>query len=113
MKKIFKDDDYVVIAPRQPRDLLVEGIKMHNCVSTYTNGVADGFTYIYFLRRKEKPDKSFGTLEVSPDFNGNLRLSQAKAFANGRLPESAQKYLAKWCKINNIIPRALEGRLAA
>lgn len=112
-KEIFKDDDYVVIAPRQPRDLLVEGIKMHNCVSTYTNGVANGYTYIYFLRRKEKLDKSFGTLEVSPDFNGNLRLSQAKAFANGRLPESAQKYLAKWCKINNIIPRALEPGLAA
>ena len=113
VKKIFKEDDYVVIAPRQPRDLFVEGIKMHNCVSTYTNGVADGFTYIYFLRRKEKPDKSFGTLEVSPDFNGNLRLSQAKAFANGRLPGSAQKYLAKWCRIKKVIPDALDLRLAA
>ena len=113
VKKIFKDDDYVVIAPRQPRDLFVEGIKMHNCVSQYTDSVANGLTYIYFLRKKEKPDKSFGTLEVSFDLHGNRRLIQAKAFANGRLPESAQKYLAKWCKINEIIPRDLDLRLAA
>ena len=113
VKKIFKDDDYMVIAPHQPRDMFVEGIKMHNCVSQYTDSVANGLTYIYFLRRKEKPDKSFGTLEVCFDLDGNRRLTQAKAFANGRLPESAQKYLAKWCKINKIIPRALEPRLAA
>ena len=107
-KGVFKDDDYVVIAPRQPRDLFVEGIKMHNCVSQYTNNVADGYTCIYFLRRKDKPDKSFGTLEVRPDKYGNRRLSQAKAFANGRLPEPAQKYLAKWCRIKKIIPDALD-----
>ena len=112
-KEIFKDDDFVVIAPRQSRDLFIEGLNMHNCVSMYISSVAQGDSDIYFLRKKEAPGKSFGTLEVRPDGKGNRRLSQAKAFANGRLPEPAQKYLAKWCRIKKIIPDALDLRLAA
>ena len=112
-KEIFKDDDFVVIAPRQSRDLFIEGLNMHNCVSMYISSVAQGDSDIYFLRKKEAPDKSFGTLEVRPDGKGNRRLSQAKAFANGRLPGSAQKYLAKWCRIKKVIPDALDLRLAA
>lgn len=112
-KEIFKDDDFVVIAPRQPRDLFIEGLNMHNCVSMYISRVAQGDSDIYFLRKKEAPGKSFGTLEVRPDGKGNRRLSQAKAFANGRLPGSAQKYLAKWCRIKKIIPDALDLILAA
>lgn len=112
-KEIFKDDDFVVIAPRQSRDLFIEGLNMHNCVSMYISSVAQGDSDIYFLRKKEEPDKSFGTLEVRPDKDGNRRLSQAKAFANGRLPGSAQKYLAKWCRIKKIIPDALDLILAA
>lgn len=112
-KEIFKDDDFVVIAPRQPRDLFIEGLNMHNCVSMYISSVAQGESDIYFLRKKEEPDKSFGTLEVRPDKYGNRRLSQAKAFANGRLPGAAQKYLAKWCRIKKVIPDALDLRLAA
>ena len=112
-KEIFKDDDFVVIAPRQSRDLFIEGLNMHNCVSMYISSVAQGDSDIYFLRKKEAPDKSFGTLEVRHDGKGNRRLSQAKAFANGRLPGSAQKYLAKWCRIKKVIPDALDLRLAA
>ena len=112
-KEIFKDDDLVVIAPRQSRDLFIEGLNMHNCVSMYISSVAQGDSDIYFLRKKEEPDKSFGTLEVRPDMDGNRRLSQAKAFANGRLPGAAQKYLAKWCRIKKIIPDALDLILAA
>lgn len=112
-KEIFRDDDFVVIAPRQSRDLFIEGLNMHNCVSMYISSVAQGESDIYFLRKKEAPDKSFGTLEVRPDGKGNRRLSQAKAFANGRLPGSAQKYLAKWCRIKKVIPDALDLRLAA
>ena len=112
-KEIFRDDDFVVIAPRKSRDLFIEGLNMHNCVSMYISSVAQGESDIYFLRKKEAPDKSFGTLEVRPDGKGNRRLSQAKAFANGRLPGSAQKYLAKWCRIKKVIPDALDLRLAA
>ena len=84
-------------------------LKLTTCMTSEDQGESD----IYFLRKKEAPDKSFGTLEVRPDGKGNRRLSQAKAFANGRLPGSAQKYLAKWCRIKKVIPDALDLRLAA
>ena len=112
-KEIFKYDNFIVIAPYQPRDLFKEGRNMHNCVSTYTGSVAKGDSNIYFLRRKTEPEKSYGTLEVKTDMEGNRHLSQAKAFANGRLPEPAQKYLAKWCRFKKILPDALNLRLAA
>ena len=112
-REIFKEDDFVVIAPRQPMDLTDEGLEMHNCVSCYISEVMEGDSAIYFLRKKEAPDKSFGTLEVRTGENGNRRLLQAKAFANRRLPGAAQKYLAKWCRIKKIIPDTCDLSLTA
>ena len=48
---------------------------------------------------KEKPDKSYGTIEVSGD---GSRLIQAKAFANRRLPGKAQRFVIKWCRSKRI-----------
>ena len=56
-------------------------------------------TRISFLREKEKPDKSYGTIEVSGD---GSRLIQAKAFGNRKLPGRAQKFVIKWCRRKRI-----------
>jgi hypothetical protein len=61
--------------------------------------VARRSTRIYFLRKKEEPDKSFGTIEVSRD---GRKLVQAKAFANRRLPRPAQEFVVKWCNYKEI-----------
>ena len=72
---------------------------MHNCVRIYVGRVSDKSTRIYFLRKKDNPDKSYGTLEVSDD---GKRLFQAKAFANERLPMFAQRFIVKWCRAKGI-----------
>lgn len=72
---------------------------MHNCVRIYVKDVASRSTRIYFLRKKEDPASSFGTIEVSRDGG---RLIQAKAFGNRKLPRQAQEFVIKWCKNKGI-----------
>lgn len=97
--EVFAKDPFMVIAPEISDDLFGESENMHNCVRIYVREVARRSTRIYFLRKKEEPDKSFGTIEVSSD---GRRLIQAKAFANEKLPREAQEYVIKWCRYKNI-----------
>ena len=94
-EEIFDKDPYMVTAPETSDDLFRESENMHNCVRIYVPRVAQRSSRIYFLREKEKPDKSYGTIEVSGD---GSRLIQAKAFGNRKLPSKAQKYVTKWCR---------------
>ncbi|MCQ2492730.1 MAG: PcfJ domain-containing protein [Lachnospiraceae bacterium] len=85
--------DYQICCPKSADDLYEEGKAMRNCVASYKEEVARGRSKIYFLRKNEEPDKSFGTIEVC-----GRRLIQAKAFANQKLPEHARRYVRSWCK---------------
>ena len=95
----FEDEQFIVTVPSQIEDLYIESENMHNCVRIYVSRVANKSARIYFLRKKEEPDKSYGTLEVSHD---GEKLYQAKAFANGRLPMYAQRFVVKWCRAKKI-----------
>ena len=95
----FEDDPFIVTVPTQIEDLFIESENMHNCVRIYVSRVANKNARIYFLRKKDEPDKSYGTLEVSHD---GEKLYQAKAFANERLPMYAQRFVVKWCRAKKI-----------
>lgn len=95
----FEGDPFVVTVPAQIEDLFAESENMHNCVRLYVSRVANKSARIYFLRKKEEPEKSYGTLEVSHD---GVKLCQAKAFANERLPMYAQRFVVKWCRVKGI-----------
>ena len=94
-EETFGKDPYMVTIPETSDDLFRESENMHNCVRIYVSRVARKSSRIYFLREKEKPDKSYGTIEVSGD---GSRLIQAKAFGNRKLPSKAQKFMTKWCR---------------
>lgn len=56
------DENFVVIVPQTQRDKQEEGIMQHNCVgSYYDDSIIDGRNYIYFIRRKNSPNKSYVT----------------------------------------------------
>lgn len=97
----FKDDKYIVMAPSAAGDLVRESDSMHNCVRMYVPRVAGGSTRIYFLRKKNNVDKSFGTLEVANSRN-EMVLWQAKAFGNSALDAEAQRFVIKWCRAKGI-----------
>ena len=98
-EKFYDKDPYMVIAPDTSDDLFKESESMHNCVRIYVPLVVKRLTRIYFLREKEEPDKSYGTIEVSGD---GQRLVQAKAFGNKKLSVRAQRFVTKWCKHKRI-----------
>ena len=99
-QEFFRDDPFVIIAPRHRQDLFAESASMHNCVRIYTHRVAAGNTKIYFLRKKTAPMRSYGTIEVQ-----GWRLIQAKGFANSRLDRQAQDFILKWCEARHLLIR--------
>lgn len=49
--------------PNKLEELKNEGEVLHHCVGTYMEKVRKGETMIFFIRRKEEPEKPFYTLE--------------------------------------------------
>lgn len=55
-------DNYVVVVPQNVMDLVNEGFQQNNCVGYYYNdSIRDGDECIFFLRKKDKPEKSYIT----------------------------------------------------
>ena len=55
-------DDYIIKVPQSIDDLIDEGKQQHNCVgSFYNESIRRGENLIYFVRRKDKPQKSYVT----------------------------------------------------
>lgn len=66
LEEIIKDEKYCVVVPQNVEDLANEGQQQNNCVGTYYNEeIADGEQYIYFIREKSNPTKSFITCRFS------------------------------------------------
>lgn len=61
--KAFKD--YTVVFPKSEADFINEGNQQHNCVGSYPRSVKEGRCVIFFIRKKESPDKSFITAECT------------------------------------------------
>lgn len=96
---------YELILPRTYGDILSEGSNMHNCVGGYADGVYSGTRLVLFLRLKDKPEKSFGTVELTwsnKDDLSTYTMSQCKAFSNMRLPVDALSYLCKYIKLKKL-----------
>ena len=75
----FEDDKYLIRAPHDATEIIVEGQKLHHCVGRmgYIERMAQGNTIILFLRKKSDPDKPYYTIETS---NGLIR--QVHGFGN-------------------------------
>lgn len=76
-KYTMENDEYAVIYPNTPSDIVVEGRSLHHCVASFVKSVAVGDTTILFLRNKKDINKSLLTIEVK---DGKVR--QAHGFAN-------------------------------
>lgn len=56
--------DYVIMPPKNTKDVRQEGNSLNHCVASYIKRIIDGETTILFLRKKDKKDESLVTLEV-------------------------------------------------
>ncbi len=60
----YADEQFFILVPESYKEISDEGHEQHNCVATYFEPAAAGRTIIFFVRRKEEPEKSFCTVEI-------------------------------------------------
>lgn len=80
--------DYIVVVPQNVMDLIDEGFQQNNCVGYYYNdSIENGDNCIFFLRKKDKPEKSYITCRYSVD---NKEVVEAR-YKNNRDIDSADE----------------------
>lgn len=85
-----RSNTFVIVWPRSKADFTKEGQLQHNCVGGYFDRCAKGDTTVFFLRKKEEPEKPLCTVE----FNKG-KLVQCRTKYNGQAPEDVMKYMKK------------------
>lgn len=92
------NDKFKIIAPDSVKDIVIEGRALHHCVASddkYYDRMNNRETYILFLRRTEKPDEAFYTIEIEPD--GTVR--QKRTMYNRQIDrDDVENFLRKWQK---------------
>ena len=95
-------DNYIVVVPQNVMDLVNEGFQQNNCVGHYYNdSIKEGDNYIFFLRKKDKPEKSYITCRYSVD---SKEVVEAR-YKNNRNIDSADEEIVYYINdfINNNI----------
>ena len=99
----YKTDDYMIIPPRNMKDLFEEGRKLNHCVGSYSDRIIAGETCIMFIRKASEPLKPYFTIEIS---QRNNYVVQLRANSNRCINRSTEKelikFLKEWSKKKNV-----------
>lgn len=64
LKEFFEGSNgLMVVVPESAEDLRLEGRRLHNCLGTYVDRVADGKTLIFFVRKVDDPAAPYVAME--------------------------------------------------
>ena len=102
-KYAYADEDYLVIAPQNTFDIIIEGRMLHHCVGNdgagerYYDRIERRESFIMFLRRAEEPEDPYYTLEIEPD--GTVRQKRTLFDRQHEDIEQATEFLQKWQKV--------------
>ena len=91
--KPYKTEDYIIIAPKETKDLQEEGSRLNHCVASYIKRVIDGQCLIYFLRKQDKQEESLITLEVKDN-----SIVQVRGSHNRKPSDEERKALEQFAK---------------
>lgn len=61
--------NYLIFVPESPFELIREGKRLHNCLSTYVDQVANGKTSVFFIRNASDPNAPLYAMEIR---NGDI-----------------------------------------
>ena len=98
-------DEFEIHPARSPEEMVHEGKVLHHCVGSYVDSHANGKTAIFFIRRRNVPDKPYYTLELDVK---SLTVRQNRGRGNCARTEAIKKFEGKWLEhiksqsINNI-----------
>ncbi len=86
-KWINGENGLQIYVPESVEDLRLEGMRLHNCIGTYCDRIANKNTLVFFVRKLSDPDKEY----VAFEYNSNGRIVQIRENRN------------EVCKNNNVI----------
>lgn len=94
---LYSDYHFSVLYPKDPIELIEEGIRLNHCSKEFMVPVAEGKTMILFLRERGSENKPYYTIEIK---NGKIR--QCHGFNNCNITNKVEKFLIKYCDIMHI-----------
>lgn len=103
-----EDDNFTVVIPQTLSEIVDEGAAMHHCVGSYTSRVAEGETFVFFLRKKENPQQCYVTFNIVPAerkrTNCTHKWCMDQAFAShDRKPEKeAIDFIRQWTEEKDV-----------
>lgn len=92
LEKLYlaEDEQFMIVIPKSKKDFNEEGVQQHNCVGgSYFNMMVNKKCVVVFLRKRSDPNKSFCTVEFSPE--GDVR--QNRTYCNQDAPIEAVKFI--------------------
>jgi hypothetical protein len=87
----YSDDQYVVVLPKDVKDLINEGQNLSHCVASYYKRMANNETNIVFLRKKNNINQSLITIEIKQNL-----IVQAKGKNNSEPKEKEKEFIKKY-----------------
>lgn len=90
------DENFCVIAPKNPVDIAREGLTLKHCVKSYIPSIANGNTNVVFIRRKNASDKPFFTVEI--DNRNHIRQVHGMCNANASTVTGLVEFVETWAK---------------
>jgi hypothetical protein len=87
----FTKDGLTLIPPKSAKEIVNEGHTLHHCVYSYVERVANGSCVILFIRKADKIDEPFYTVELRDG-----KISQTRGQGNGSATPEVQKFLDQW-----------------
>lgn len=93
----WRSEHYLVMVPSGAADIMREGRLLRHCVGStdrYFDRIAEGESYIMFLRKASAPDTPWYTMEVEP--GGKVRQLRTMGDDEGKDRSEAKAALRKW-----------------
>lgn len=87
----FEDGNLLIRPARNYQELRKESEVLNHCVRTYFERVCKGWTAIFFIRKKEEPEKPYVTLELKKN-----RVIQCRAKNNAVPDEEVVEFVKRW-----------------
>lgn len=87
----YRDDKFLIKAPKGPEDIAEEGRQLSHCVGSYLPRIANGKSKIIFMRRRECPDEPFLTIEIK-----GKQIVQKKKKYNQLPNKEENNFIKKW-----------------
>ena len=98
-KYAYGNEKYTISLPTGIADIIVEGEILHHCIASvdrYYERIESNESYLMFLRRTDKPDEPYYTLEVEP--GGTVRQKRTYYDRQNHDIQEATEFLKEWQK---------------